>query len=58
MPPSVIGTTAGHAQVRQLVLSHRMLRTLGKEDATRMEIRRSYAGPIAFANDLDCFAVE
>jgi ribonuclease BN (tRNA processing enzyme) len=58
MPPSVIGTTAGHAHVKQLVLSHRMLRTLGKEDATRAEIRRSYAGPVAFANDLDCFAVE
>jgi ribonuclease BN (tRNA processing enzyme) len=58
MPPSVIGMTAGHAHVRQLVLSHRMLRTLGKEDATQAEIRRSYAGPIAFANDLDCFAVQ
>jgi ribonuclease BN (tRNA processing enzyme) len=58
MPPSVIGTTAAHAHVKQLVLSHRMLRTLGKEDATRAEIRRSYAGPVAFANDLDCFAVE
>jgi ribonuclease BN (tRNA processing enzyme) len=57
MPPSVIGTTAAQAHVRQLVLSHRMLRTLGKEDATQMEIRRSYAGPIAFANDLDCFPV-
>jgi len=57
MPPSVIGMTAGHAQVKQLVLSHRMLRTLGKEDTTRVEIRRSYAGPIAFANDLDCFSV-
>lgn len=58
MPPSVIGTTAAHAHVKQLVLSHRMLRTLGKEDATRAEIRRSYTGPVAFANDLDCFAVE
>ena len=58
MPPSVIGTTAAHAHVKQLVLSHRMLRTRGKEDATRAEIRRSYAGPVAFANDLDCFAVE
>jgi len=30
MPPSVIGTTAAHAHVKQLVLSHRMLRTLGE----------------------------
>lgn len=60
MPPSVIGTTAGNAGVRQLVLSHRMLRTLGpgQEDATRAAIRRSYAGPIAFANDLDCFPIQ
>jgi ribonuclease BN (tRNA processing enzyme) len=58
MPPSVIGATAGKAGVKQLVLSHRMLRTLGKEDATRAEIRRNYAGPLAFANDLDCFAVQ
>ena len=29
MPPSVIGQVAGDAQVKSLVLSHRMLRTLG-----------------------------
>jgi ribonuclease BN (tRNA processing enzyme) len=58
MPPSVIGAIAGSAHVRQLVLSHRMLRTLGKEAETQAEIRRSYSGPIAFANDLDCFPVE
>jgi ribonuclease BN (tRNA processing enzyme) len=58
MPPSVIGMTAANAHVRQLVLSHRMLRTLGKENETQAEIRRRYSGPIAFANDLDCFAVQ
>jgi ribonuclease BN (tRNA processing enzyme) len=58
MPPSVIGTTAGDAHVKQLVLSHRMLRTLGKEKETQAEIRQRYAGPIAFANDLDCFVVK
>jgi ribonuclease BN (tRNA processing enzyme) len=58
MPPSVIGTTAGNAHVKQLVLSHRMLRTLGKEKETQAEIRRRYAGPIAFANDLDCFVAK
>ena len=55
MPPSVIGTIAGNAHVKQLVLSHRMLRTLGKETQTESEIRKHYSGPIAFANDLDCF---
>src|SRR5215831_7896614 len=55
MPPSVIGQIAGNAHVKHLVLSHRMLRTLGKEDQTQLEIRRRYSGPVTFANDLDCF---
>jgi ribonuclease BN (tRNA processing enzyme) len=58
MPPSVIGTIAANAHVKRLVLSHRMLRTLGNEKDTEAEIRRRYSGPIAFANDLDCFPVE
>lgn len=58
MPPSVIGEIAGKAQVKKLVLSHRMLRTLGKEEQTLAEIRKNYAGPVEFANDLDCFAVK
>ena len=40
------------------VLSHRMLRTLGKETETLSEIRKSFPGPVTFANDLDCFPVE
>ncbi len=39
MPPSVIGAIAANAHVKQLVLSHRMLRTLGKERETEAEIR-------------------
>lgn len=58
MPPSVIGMIASNAHVKQLVLSHRMLRTLGKEKETEVEIRRLYTGPISFANDLDCFALK
>jgi ribonuclease BN (tRNA processing enzyme) len=58
MPPSVIGTIAANADVKQLVLSHRMLRTLGKEDETQTEIRRRFSGPIRFANDLDCFPLK
>lgn len=58
MPPSVIGTTAANAHVRELVLSHRMLRTLGKERETLIEIQKRYAGPVLFANDLDCFPVQ
>jgi ribonuclease BN (tRNA processing enzyme) len=58
MPPSVIGMIAANAHVKQLVLSHRMLRTLGNEKETQTEIRRRYSGPIHFANDLDCFPVK
>lgn len=58
MPPSVIGQIAEDAHVKSLVLSHRMLRTLGKENQTESEIRKRYSGPIAFANDLDCFPVK
>jgi ribonuclease BN (tRNA processing enzyme) len=55
MPPSVIGQIAQAARVKQLVLSHRMLRTLGKEDETLAAIRKTYAGPAAFADDFSCF---
>jgi len=58
MPPSVIGQIAEDAHVKNLVLSHRMLRTLGKEDQTQTEIKKRYSGPIEFANDLDCFPVK
>ena len=57
MPPSVIGQIAQEAGVKSLALSHRMLRTLGKEEQTQTEIRKRYSGPMAFANDLDCFSI-
>jgi len=57
MPPSVIGEIAAKAQVKKLVLSHRMLRTLGREDQTLAEIKKHYSGPVTFASDLDCFPV-
>jgi ribonuclease BN (tRNA processing enzyme) len=58
MPPSVIGRIAGDAHVKNLVLSHRMPRTLGKEHQTQSEIKKRYSGPVEFANDLDCFPVK
>jgi ribonuclease BN (tRNA processing enzyme) len=57
MPPSVIGRIAHAAAVRQLVLSHRMRRTLGREQETETAIRAAYSGPLAFANDLDCYSI-
>jgi ribonuclease BN (tRNA processing enzyme) len=58
MPPSVIGQIAAQAHVKKLVVSHRMLRTLGKEEQTLAEIRKVYAGPVEFANDLDCYPLK
>ena len=57
MPPSVIGQIAGKAGVKKLVLSHRMLRTLGREEETKKMIRKSYSGPVSFADDLSCYAL-
>jgi ribonuclease BN (tRNA processing enzyme) len=58
MPPSVIGQIAQEAHVKRLVLSHRMLRTLGKEEQSQSEIGKNFSGPVTFANDLDCFPVQ
>jgi ribonuclease BN (tRNA processing enzyme) len=55
MPPSVIGQIAAKAQVKQLVLSHRMKRTLGQEQLTTKHIRKTYQGVMQFADDLQCF---
>jgi ribonuclease BN (tRNA processing enzyme) len=55
MPPSVIGNIAKKAGVKQLILSHRMRRTLGNEAQTLSIIKEKYKGIIKFANDLDCF---
>lgn len=55
MPPSVIGEIAAQAKVKQLVLSHRMKRTLGKEKQTLSNIQKHYHGPVSFADDLQCF---
>ena len=57
MPPSEIGKIAQQADVKQLVLSHRMNRTLGKEQETLENIRLHYSGKVKFANDLDKFDI-
>jgi ribonuclease BN (tRNA processing enzyme) len=55
MTPSQIGHIAQQAQVKQLVISHRMKRTLGKENQTEQQIKQTYQGSVSFANDLDLF---
>ena len=52
------GYSGWTADVRRLVLSHRMLRTLGNEAQTKAEIEKGFSGPIEFANDLDCFPIK
>lgn len=56
MPPSVIGSIAAQAGVKRLVLSHRMRRTRAREPETLALIGEYYEGPVALAEDLDCFA--
>ncbi len=55
MTPSQIGLIAQQAAAKKVVVSHRMRRTLGKEDETLRYIRQSYTGPVIFADDLDSF---
>jgi len=57
MPPSVIGKIAADAGAKKLILSHRMLRTLGKEQETIHFITKNYKGPTVFADDLDCYPI-
>lgn len=57
MPPSVIGEIAAEAKVKLLVLSHRMIRTLGRETESEIAIRKHYTGPLQFAEDGQCFTV-
>jgi ribonuclease BN (tRNA processing enzyme) len=58
MPPSEIGKIAAKAKVKKLVLSHRMMRTLGREQETLKIIRKSYKGPVKFADDMDVILPE
>ena len=57
MTPYIIGEIAKKAQVKKLVLSHRMLRTLGKESSTKSEIRKHYKGTITFADDKSLYRI-
>ena len=57
MTPKTIGQIALSVKPKKLVLSYRMLRTLGKEKETKREIRRYYKGKVRFANDKDKYKV-
>ncbi len=55
--PSQLGRIAHQADVRMLILSHRMNRTRGRESQTRGHIEKSYNGYILFANDMECWGM-
>lgn len=57
MTPNIIGQIAKKAQPKKLVLSHRMLRTLGREKESKREIRKHYKGSIKFANDKSFYKI-
>jgi len=52
MRPSEIGRIAHNAKAKQLLISHRMTRTLGQTSDTLRLIREHYQGPVSFAEDL------
>jgi len=58
MTPDIIGDIAKTAQPKRVILSHRMLRTLGKEKETLKEIHKYYKGSVNFANDKSYYKVK
>jgi len=58
MPPSLIAKYASEANVGRLLLGHRMKRTIGREAESLRIIRHQYSGPVEFAEDLACVALD
>ena len=55
--PSQLGRVAAEANVRMLILGHRTSRTLGRESISRAAIEEHYAGPLIFANEMECWGL-
>ncbi|MDZ7669221.1 MAG: MBL fold metallo-hydrolase [Gammaproteobacteria bacterium] len=55
--PSQIGDIAERADVRMVILGHRMNRTRGLESISREAIEERYNGSLIFANDLECWGL-
>jgi len=53
MTPDIIANVAKEARVKKVVLSHRMLRTIGQEDKAKEKIEKRYKGELVFAEDRD-----
>jgi ribonuclease BN (tRNA processing enzyme) len=55
--PTQIGQIAAQADVRMVILGHRMSRTRGLESQSRLAIEKHYEGPLIFANDMECWGL-
>ncbi len=55
--PSTLGRVATRANARMLLLGHRSTRTRGRESFSRQAIEAEYAGPVLFADDLECWGL-
>jgi ribonuclease BN (tRNA processing enzyme) len=55
--PSQIGRIAARANARMVILGYRTSRTLGRESTNRKVLDEHYAGPIVFANELECWGL-
>jgi len=53
MKPSYIGKLAAQANVKHLLLTHLMKRSVNQKDETLQLIRENYSGVISFPKDLD-----
>ena len=55
--PTKIGEIASRAEARMVILGHRNNRTRGRETQSTEAIREAFAGPLIFANDLECWGL-
>ena len=58
MTPSRIGQLAARAQVRLLLLGHRMGRTIGLETVNRPLIKKHFRRSLKFVDDNDCYGLK
>ncbi len=56
-PPSVIGTIANDANVKMLVISHLMERSLRDLDQNVDMLKSKFDSPVAVADDLSCYEI-
>lgn len=57
-PPSVIGTIANHADIKKLILSHFMKRSLNDLEKNVDVVRSKFGGALEIATDLRCYPLE